>query len=73
VGQVIRTNSWVLTGDDDPQDWNVAVAHRALCRELVDCGVHRGWDWNDYKGNKEVLDELEKSRPSRDKSLHYCD
>ena len=29
-GQVIGTNSWVLTGDDDPQDWNVAVAHRAL-------------------------------------------
>ena len=48
MGQVIGTNSWVLTGDDDPQDWNVAVAHRALCKELVDCGVHRGWDWNEY-------------------------
>lgn len=48
MGQVIGTNSWVLTGDDDPQDWNVAVAHRALCKELVDCGVNRGWDWNDY-------------------------
>ena len=47
-GQVIGTNSWVLTGDDDPQDWNVAVAHRALCKELVDCGANRGWDWNDY-------------------------
>ena len=48
MGQVIGTNSWVLTGDDDPQDWNGAVAHRALCKELVDCGVHRGWDWNEY-------------------------
>jgi hypothetical protein len=38
MGQVIGTNSWVLTGDDDPQDWNVAVARRALCKELVDCG-----------------------------------
>jgi len=47
-GQVIGTNSWVLTGDDYPQDWNVAVAHRALCKELVDCGANRGWDWNDY-------------------------
>ena len=36
MGQVIGTNSWVLTGDFDPQDWNVAVAHRALCKELVD-------------------------------------
>ena len=41
MGQVIGANSWVLTGDDDPQDWNVAVAHRALCKERVDCGVHR--------------------------------
>jgi hypothetical protein len=48
MGQVIGTNSWVVTGDDDPQDWNVAVAHRALCKELVDCGVNRGCDWNDY-------------------------
>jgi S1-C subfamily serine protease len=47
-GQVIGTNSWVLAGDDYPQDWNVAVAHRALCKELVDCGANRGWDWNDY-------------------------
>lgn len=48
MGQVMGTNSWVRVGDDDPQDWNVAVAHRALCKELVDCGVHLGWDWNNY-------------------------
>ena len=50
--QVIGANSWILTGDDDPRDWNVAVAHRALCKELVDCGVHRSWDWKDIEENQ---------------------
>jgi len=48
MGQVIGTNRLVLTCDDDPQDWNVAFAHRALYSELVNSGANRGGGWNDY-------------------------
>lgn len=41
-GEVIGTNSWTLVGDDEPQDWNVAVAHTALCELLVEC-TEEGW------------------------------
>ena len=44
-GEVIGTNTWVRVGTDEPQDWNVAVAHTALCDELVDCAGATGWDW----------------------------
>lgn len=43
-GEVIGTNTWVLTGEDSPQDWNVAVAHMALCQELVTCSDPHAWD-----------------------------
>lgn len=44
-GEVIGTNTAVLVGDDEPQDWNIAKGHLALCEALVDCGESSGWDW----------------------------
>ena len=44
-GEVIGTNTAVLVGDDEPQDWNIAKGHLALCEALVDCGEDSGWDW----------------------------
>jgi S1-C subfamily serine protease len=41
-GEVIGTNTWTLVGEDEPQDWNVAVAHTALCEVLVECDGD-GW------------------------------
>lgn len=41
-GEVIGTNTWTLVGEDEPQDWNVAVAHTALCEVLVACDEN-GW------------------------------
>lgn len=41
-GEVIGTNTWTLVGEDEPQDWNVAVAHPALCDLLVACDED-GW------------------------------
>ena len=43
-GEVMGTNTWVLTGEDSPQDWNVAVAHTALCISLVACDESNVWD-----------------------------
>jgi hypothetical protein len=43
-GEVIGTNTWTLIGDDEPQDWNVAVAHTALCDILVACDESDKWD-----------------------------
>ena len=43
-GEVIGTNTWTLIGDDEPQDWNVAVAHTALCDVLVACDESDKWD-----------------------------
>jgi len=43
-GEVIGTNTWTLIGDDEPQDWNVAVAHTALCDALVACDESDKWD-----------------------------
>ena len=43
-GEVMGTNTWVLTGEDSPQDWNVAVAHTALCISLVACDESNAWD-----------------------------
>jgi serine protease Do len=36
-GEVVGTNTWVLVGSDEPQDWNVAVGLQALCKVLVAC------------------------------------
>lgn len=46
-GEVIGTNTAVLVGDDDPQDWNIAMAHFALCEELVICDGPSDWNWDD--------------------------
>lgn len=45
-GEVIGTNTWTLTGEEEPQDWNVAVGHPALCVALVNC-TPDDWNWND--------------------------
>lgn len=42
-GQVIGTNTYVLTGPDNPENWNVAMGLPALCKELVDCGGEPYW------------------------------
>ena len=43
-GEVIGTATWVMIGDDEPQDWNVAVSHLALCDRLVKCDEDPSWD-----------------------------
>ena len=43
-GEVIGTATWVMIGDDEPQDWNVAVSHRALCDKLADCAGDSSWE-----------------------------
>jgi S1-C subfamily serine protease len=45
-GQVVGTNTWVLTGEDYPQDWNVAVGNPQLCRNIVLCGSGPRWNWD---------------------------
>lgn len=50
-GRVVGVNSWVMIGDDYPQDWNVAVAIPAMCLEIVDCGNDPRWTW----GRADVL------------------
>lgn len=42
-GEVMGTNTWVLVGDDSPQDWNVAVGLNKMCAEIVDCGNEPYW------------------------------
>jgi len=59
MGQVIGANRWVLLGDEDTQGWNVAIARQILCKELDDCDVERGWDWNGYEESKGIIDEPE--------------
>jgi len=44
-GEVVGTNTWSLIGKDEPQNWNVAVAHPALCDELVVCPEGDDWNW----------------------------
>ena len=44
-GEVMGTNAWSLVGKDKPQNWNVAVAHPALCDELVVCSEGDDWSW----------------------------
>jgi S1-C subfamily serine protease len=46
-GEVIGTNTATWIGEEDPQDWNVAMAHFALCEQLVACDGRSGWDWAD--------------------------
>ncbi len=46
-GEVIGTNTSVLIGDGEPQDWNIAMAHFALCEQLVVCEGPKGWNWAD--------------------------
>ena len=43
LGEVIGTNTWTLIGEDEPQDWNVAVAHVALCDAIVKCDESDLW------------------------------
>ena len=42
-GEVMGTNTRTRIGDDDPQDWNVAVGVSALCDGLVACQDNFGW------------------------------
>lgn len=42
-GEVMGTNTATKTGEDDPQDWNIAVGTGVLCKELVDCPDDFGW------------------------------
>lgn len=43
-GEVLGTNTWSLDGDENPQNWNVAVGLPALCDALVACdGDDYGW------------------------------
>ena len=45
-GDVVGTNTATLSGDDEPQDWNIAMAHYVLCKEIVVCDSPSGWSWN---------------------------
>ena len=42
-GEVVGTTTWVKIGDDDPQDWNVAVAVPVICEEIAYCENSIGW------------------------------
>lgn len=42
-GEVIGTNTYVLTGPDNPENWNVAMGLPALCKVLVACGDDPYW------------------------------
>ena len=44
-GRVVGTNAWVLIGDDNPQDWNVAIDVPGLCVRIVDCEDNPKWTW----------------------------
>lgn len=46
-GEVIGTNTWTLIGKDNPQNWNVAVAHTVLCQELAICPGGEDWKFVD--------------------------
>lgn len=45
-GEVVGTNTATLIGKEEPQDWNLAMAHFVLCKELVVCDSPSGWSWN---------------------------
>ena len=42
-GEVMGSNTWTLSGDDEPQDWNVAVGIPAMCDVLVACDDTFRW------------------------------
>jgi len=42
MGQVIGAISWVLAGDDDPQDWKVAIAHGAQFKDHAEDDLQQG-------------------------------
>lgn len=45
AGEVMGTSTATLTGDDDPQDWNIAVGIPALCDSIVFCEPDADDDW----------------------------
>ena len=42
-GEVMGSNTWTMSGDDEPQDWNVAVGIPAMCDVLVACDDTFRW------------------------------
>ena len=44
-GRVVGTSSWSLIGEEDPQNWNVAIDIPAFCAALVDCADDPKWTW----------------------------
>ena len=42
-GEVMGTNTWTLSGEEEPQDWNVAVGIPAMCAVLVACDDTFTW------------------------------
>ena len=47
LGQVMGTSTATLIGDDDPQDWNIAMGIPALCEGIVFCDPieDESWFW----------------------------
>ena len=45
LGQVMGTSTATLIGDDDPQDWNIAMGIPALCEGIVICDLTEDESW----------------------------
>jgi len=45
LGQVMGTSTATLIGDDDPQDWNIAMGIPALCEGIVICDPTEDESW----------------------------
>ena len=45
AGQVMGTSTATLIGEDDPQDWNIAVGVPALCDSIVFCEPDSDDNW----------------------------
>jgi S1-C subfamily serine protease len=45
LGQVMGTSTATLIGDDDPQDWNIAMGIPALCVDIVLCDPTEDESW----------------------------
>jgi len=43
-GEVVGTNSFVLVGEDYPQDWNIAIGFPVICTKLAICPDLDPWD-----------------------------
>lgn len=44
-GRVVGTSSWSLVGDENPQNWNVAIDVPSFCAVLVNCDESPAWTW----------------------------